>query len=168
MVLAMEKLNNLTPNEKIDYLTNLVAGIVETGDHKGENKNSSDTYNRAYLKRFLWLLLSVLLSFGVHWIVFQLNSAFYGVSLGFLFATLILLFVFVLDYLFIPGDTFDEKNNHSTLLFIIAGSIWIGILIGEGYTANSIYGEAKSAIQQVSDAPKQDVGVSGDKGVPNR
>lgn len=159
----MENLNNMTLKEQVEYYKN-----KNNSANQSLDQNSESETNKNYQKRFLWMLASTLIFAGVHFAMYYLNSIFYGMSLGFLLANIILLFIFVLDYLFIPGDTFNEKTNHATILAIIAFSVYVGIFIGEGYSANSIRNEQYDRTEQNADAPKQDVGVSEPNGTPNR
>jgi predicted membrane channel-forming protein YqfA (hemolysin III family) len=91
------------------------------------------------------------------------DNPLYGIALGFFNATLILMFIFIVDWVFIPGDTFINANNHRTILLIIAVSVIASMAIGSDYTPNAKYGEAKAriSIERPAQKPQQYVDTSG-------
>lgn len=114
----------------------------------------SKEYQQDQFKRALGLGAIMVVTF-LFALWFNLSeNPLYGIALGFFNATLILMFIFIVDWVFIPGDTFRNANNHRTILLIIAFSVIASMAIGTDYTPNAKYGEAKARISIERNAPK--------------
>jgi hypothetical protein len=172
-------MNDLRTDREImlDILDKLGAKTVSHSEEKVENQ-SVDNYNKKYFLRFISLASLDVAFFLITALMYSNDSVFFGIALGLFIATLILTFVLLIDWIVIPGETFDKISTNpisvAMLVFIIACSIWVGIFIGEGYSPATLSNEANTGsierYEQPSNAgsSRTDDSKLGNDRIPNR
>jgi hypothetical protein len=145
----------MTTQEKLDAILQFVSKEKDVEceqknveeSHSTKKKEVFGTHDTLY--RIGFMILLDLLLFVATVIIYSFDSAVFGISLGFFMAAMIITFILIIDWKVIPGDTIRKISDSSValalLLFIIACSIWVGILIGDSYHPQAITGEAKSS-----------------------
>lgn len=161
----------------LEIINKLGSDVPKKSEPEIEHE-SGENYHKKYFLRFLSFAGLDIAFFLITALMYLNDSVFFGISLGLFIATLILSFVLLIDWLVIPGETFEKISTNSIsvamLVFIIACSIWVGIFIGEGYSSASLTNEASSGsierYEQRSNAgsSRTDDSESGDDRIPNR
>jgi hypothetical protein len=144
----------MTTQEKLDAILHAVSKEKDVECKQKNVEESYPTKNKEVslvhdtLYRIGFMILLDLLLFIATAIIYSFDSAVFGISLGFFMAAMIITFILIIDWKVIPGDTIRKISDSSValalLLFIIACSIWVGILVGDSYHPQAITGEAKS------------------------
>lgn len=120
-------------------LVNNKQKIQTTVSYKEEKKEIefAEPSNKIMFKRLFSLFALNISLFIVAAILHTSNSTFTGITVGLFLSSIIITYIFILDWIIIPYDTFKTiaKNSIalSVLIFTIACSIWVGIGIGDDY-----------------------------------
>lgn len=160
--------------QQIDELTKSVKeikdGLPKSTETVADNSSDID-YNKQQWVNFGWRIAIIAAIFFTQYFINLMNSPFWGISLGLFIGFMTETIVFIYDWVFIPGDTLKNAKNHSTYIIIVAASIWLGILIGDGYAPNVLAGEAKGGkVEKLQDTTPYEIDdrSSRDEGIPNR
>lgn len=142
-----------TTHEKLDQIIEALKPKAISAQPPANSEKPDD--GKDTLKRLGFMAVLDVVLFIATALIYSFDSAVFGISLGFFIASMIITFVLMIDWKVIPGDTIKKISDNSValaiLLFIIACSIWVGILIGEGYRPQALQGEAKHNVESVSD-----------------